>query len=92
MIATLPVISVELPESFDERWSHLPDITIKGRMGIIDSAQYFFRFCSSSYLACDWDGVCEELLARRDGVHRDCTGADQPGFHPRPRVKHQRPG
>lgn len=58
----VPVISVELPEPFDVRWSRLPGITIDGRVITINPAQYFFRFDSSSWLVCDWDGVREELL------------------------------
>jgi hypothetical protein len=63
MTATAPpVISIELPEPFDARWSRLPGITVEGYVITIDPAQYFFRFDSSSWLVCDWDGVREELL------------------------------
>lgn len=63
MTATAPpVISVELPEPFDARWSRLPGVAIEGHVITIDPAQYFFRFDSSSWLVCDWDGVREELL------------------------------
>ncbi|MGH3480445.1 MAG: hypothetical protein ACRDSI_11640 [Pseudonocardiaceae bacterium] len=58
----LPVISVELPEAFDARWNRMPGITIEAQVITIDPAQYFFRFGSSSWLVCDWDGVREELL------------------------------
>jgi hypothetical protein len=77
-----PVISVELPEPFDARWSRLPGVAIEGHVITIDPVQYFFRFDSSSWLVCDWDGVREELL---DGIYRDSSGADQSGFHPRSR-------
>lgn len=63
MTTTAPsVISVELPESFDVRWNRLPGVTAQGRVITIDPARYFFRFDSSSWLICDWDGVREELL------------------------------
>lgn len=63
MTATAPpVISVELPQAFDARWSRLPGITVDGRRLALDPAQYFFRFDSASWLVCDWDQVKSQLL------------------------------
>lgn len=56
------VITVELPEAFDPRWARLPGITVEGRRISINPAEYFFRFGSASWLICDWETVCGELL------------------------------
>jgi hypothetical protein len=60
---TLPaVITVELPEAFDPNWSRLPGISVDGRTVSINSAEYFFRFESSTWLVCDWSLVEAQLL------------------------------
>ncbi|MFG2830016.1 hypothetical protein ACGFWI_21545 [Streptomyces sp. NPDC048434] len=55
-------ITVELPEAFDERWSRLPGIHVDGRRIIIDPAEYFFRFESSTWRVADWELVKTQLL------------------------------
>lgn len=55
-------ITVELPQAFDERWSHLPGIQVDGRRITIDPAGYFFRFESNTWLVADSDLVKSQLL------------------------------
>jgi hypothetical protein len=60
---TVPtVISVELPEAIDPRWSRLPGIQVDGRTVQITPADYFFRFDSRSWLVMDWQTVHTGLL------------------------------
>ncbi|MEU6001631.1 hypothetical protein ABZ837_27915 [Streptomyces sp. NPDC047197] len=61
-INTASTIVVELPEAFDERWSRLPGIQVKGRRVTIDPAEYFFRFEAHTWLVADWDLVKAQLL------------------------------
>jgi hypothetical protein len=55
-------ITVVLPEEFDERWSRLPGIQVDGRRITIESAEYFFRFESHTWLVADWELVNSQLL------------------------------
>lgn len=61
-VATPALISVDLPEAFDPRWSRLPGITVEGNTIALDPEQYFFRFDEASWLIADWDLVREQLL------------------------------
>lgn len=63
MTVTAPaVISVDLPEALDLRWSRLPGIAVQERRVTINAADYFFRFDSASWLVCDWHAVRDGLL------------------------------
>jgi hypothetical protein len=56
------IITVELPDAFDPRWSRLPGIQVDGRRITIDPAEYFFRFESHTWLVADWELVKSQLL------------------------------
>lgn len=64
MIATSapPLVTVQLPEAFDERWNRVPGISVSGTRITLDPSQYFFRFDSASWLLCDWEKVKQNLL------------------------------
>jgi hypothetical protein len=61
-----PVVEVELPVVFDERWNRVPGITVQGARVRVDPSRYFFRFDAPSWPLCGWARVERELLPVRE--------------------------
>lgn len=61
-----PVVAVELPVVFDERWNRVPGIGVEETRVTVDPSRYFFRFDSPSWPVCGWTRVERELLPVRE--------------------------
>ncbi|MDX6743805.1 hypothetical protein [Actinocorallia sp. A-T 12471] len=63
---SVSVVSVDLPEAFDPRWSRIPGITVDGHRITLDPAEYFFRFTDHSWLVIPWHRVERDMLGARE--------------------------
>nr|WP_307671450.1 hypothetical protein [Streptomyces sp. V2I9] len=61
-VAVAGSIEVTLPSEFHPGWNRLPGVRVEGRNLTIDSAEYFFRLESHSWLVADWEKVLTELI------------------------------
>ncbi|NGO85127.1 hypothetical protein [Streptomyces sp. 196(2019)] len=61
-LAAVGSIEVELPTAFHPGWNRLPGVRVDGRTLAIESAEYFFRLESHSWLVVEWEKVRDGLL------------------------------
>lgn len=67
-VASPEVISIELPEPFAAGWNKLPGFSADGARITIIPREFFFQYNNPtpSWKICDWDGVRNHLLTRRE--------------------------
>lgn len=68
------LVQVVTAEPFSIGWNRLTGVDVSGRQLTIDPARYFYRYDNPSWLICDWESVCRDLL---DAIEQPTVALEQ---------------